>query len=57
MEFRVPYTAYDSDGQTILSEGEMTVNTTTSTQAENQVKAMFSGGGQNRVLIHGVFNN
>lgn len=57
MEFRVPYTAYNGQGGEVLSEGEMTINATAANQAENQVKAMFSNGGQNRVIIHGVFNN
>jgi hypothetical protein len=45
----VTYTVYYPGSSSILSEGTMPINTTSSSQAEDTVKAMFRG---NDVVIH-----
>lgn len=51
MVFNVTYTVYRPGSGEVLSEGTMPVDVTTSYQAEQTVKAMFSGS---EVLIRYV---
>jgi len=41
--YKVTYTAYEKGSCMVASEGVMEINTSTSWQAEQTVKAMFSG--------------
>lgn len=41
--YKVTYTAYEKGSCMVVSEGIMEINTQTSWQAEQTVKAMFSG--------------
>ena len=41
--YKVTYTAYEKDSCMVASEGIMEINTETSWQAEQTVKAMFNG--------------
>ena len=41
--YRVTYTAYEKGSCMVASEGVMEITTSTSWQAEQTVKAMFSG--------------
>ena len=42
-KFKVTYTAYEKGSCMVVSEGLMEVNTTTAWQAEQAVKAIFTG--------------
>lgn len=39
--YKVTYTAYEKNGNLVVSEGMIEINTSTSYQAEQAVKAMF----------------
>ena len=41
--FKVVYSAYEKNSCMVVSEGVMEINTSTSYQAEQAVKVMFSG--------------
>ena len=41
--FKVTYTAYQKNSCMVVSEGTMDINTSKAYQAEQAVKAMFSG--------------
>ena len=41
--YKVAYTAYDNGSCMVVSEGVMEINTSTSYQAEQAVKAIFAG--------------
>jgi hypothetical protein len=41
--YKVTYTAYEKNGCLVVSEGVMEINTSSSYQAEQAVKAIFSG--------------
>jgi hypothetical protein len=47
--YYIDYAVYD--GSFILTEGEMPINATTRSQAENAVRAMFRG---NEVIIRNI---
>jgi hypothetical protein len=49
--FYVTYTVYRQGSSEVVTEGEMPINATTNYQAEQAVKAMFSG---NEVVLRGV---
>lgn len=41
--YKVTYTAYEKNSCMVVSEGTMDINTSTSYQAEQAVKAIFAG--------------